>query len=311
MNYRQIGKSGIQVSEIGLGTNQFGTDQVDQSKVDEIINTAEDLGINFIDTANIYTNGISEQMLGKSLQGRWNRFIVATKFSMKNGPGPNDRGASRYHILNSVEDSLKRLKSNHIDLYYVHRWDDITPIEETLSTLDSLIQAGKVRYIGGSAFFSWQLARANLLAEIHGWSHFIAMQSHYHMLERSVEAEMLPLCQDQGIGFIPYFPLAGGFLTGKYREGEQAPPGSRGNTNKYVQDYMTSKNFKTIGKLYQFAKTAGHSIAEVAQSWLLSNKEVSSVITGAKDASQIKANSLATNWKLNEDDIKEIETIIN
>ena len=218
MNYRQIGKSGIQVSEIGLGTNQFGTDQVDQSKVDEIINTAEDLGINFIDTANIYTNGISEQMIGKSLQGRWNRFIVATKFSMKNGPGPNDRGASRYHILNSVEDSLKRLNSNHIDLYYVHRWDDITPIEETLSTLDNLIQTGKVRYVGGSAFFSWQLARANLLAEIHGWSHFIAMQSHYHMLERSVEAEMLPLCKDQSIGFIPYFPLAGGFLTGNTKK---------------------------------------------------------------------------------------------
>ena len=164
MNYRQLGKSGIQVSEIGLGTNQFGTDQVDQSKVDEIINTAEDLGINFIDTANIYTTGICELMKGKSLQGRWNRFIIATKFSMKNGPGPNDRGASRYHILNSVDDSLKRLKSNHIDLYYVHRRDKLTPIEETLSTLDSLIQTGKVRYIGGSAFFALQLARANLLA---------------------------------------------------------------------------------------------------------------------------------------------------
>ena len=311
MNYRQLGKSGIQVSEIGLGTNQFGTDQVDQSKVDEIINTAEDLGINFIDTANIYTNGISEQMIGKSLQGRWNRFIIATKFSMKNGPGPNDRGASRYHILNSVDDSLKRLKSNHIDLYYLHRWDDLTSIEETLSTLDSLIQAGKVRYIGGSAFFAWQLARANLLAEMHGWSHFIAMQSHYHMLERSVETEMLPLCKDQGIGFIPYFPLAGGFLTGKYKEGEKYPAGSRGNTNKYVQDYMTSKNFKTISKIDKFAKLTGHSILETAQSWLLSKNEVSSVITGAKDASQIKANSMATNWKLTKHEIEKIETILS
>ena len=311
MNYRQLGKSGIQVSEIGLGTNQFGTDQVDQSKVDEIINTAEDLGINFIDTANIYTNGISEQMIGKSLQGRWNRFIIATKFSMKNGPGPNDRGASRYHILNSVDDSLKRLKSNHIDLYYLHRWDELTSIEETLSTLDSLIQAGKVRYIGGSAFFAWQLARANLLAEMHGWSHFIAMQSHYHMLERSVETEMLPLCKDQGIGFIPYFPLAGGFLTGKYKEGEKYPAGSRGNTNKYVQDYMTSKNFKTISKIDKFAKLTGHSILETAQSWLLSKNEVSSVITGAKDAAQIKANSMATNWKLTRHEIEKIETILS
>ena len=311
MNYRQLGKSGIQVSEIGLGTNQFGTDQVDQSKVDEIINTAEDLGINFIDTANIYTNGISEQMIGKSLQGRWNRFIIATKFSMKNGPGPNDRGASRYHILNSVDDSLKRLKSNHIDLYYLHRWDELTSIEETLSTLDSLIQAGKVRYIGGSAFFAWQLARANLLAEMHGWSHFIAMQSHYHMLERSVETEMLPLCKDQGIGFIPYFPLAGGFLTGKYKEGEKYPAGSRGNTNKYVQDYMTSKNFKTISKIDKFAKLTGHSILETAQSWLQSKNEVSSVITGAKDASQLKANSMATNWKLARHEIEKIETILS
>ena len=170
MEYRQLGKSGVRVSVIGIGTNRFGSERLPQDQVNRIVDALQDLGINFIDTANSYTDTRSEQTLGEALKGRWDRFVLATKFSMPAGDGPNDRGASRYHLMNSVEASLKRLQSDHIDLYYLHRWDETTPIEETLRALDDLVRAGKVRYVGASACAAWQLARANLMAEFRGWS---------------------------------------------------------------------------------------------------------------------------------------------
>jgi aryl-alcohol dehydrogenase-like predicted oxidoreductase len=219
MEYRQLGHSGARVSVIGLGTNRFGSDVVPQGEVSNLVDAAQDMGINFIDTADVYTGGRSEETLGEALKGRWDKFVLATKFVGRIGKGTNDRGASRYHLMNAVEASLRRLQSDHIDLYYVHRWDEDTPIEETLRALDDLIRAGKVRYIGGSEFSSWQLAHANLLAEVRGWTPFAAMQSHYHMLERSVEREVLPCCGAHGVGFVPFFPLASGLLTGKYGRG--------------------------------------------------------------------------------------------
>ena len=207
MEYRQLGNSGVRVSVIGLGTNQFGSDKLPQSDVNNVIDAALDMGINFIDSANVYQKGRSEKTLGKALKGRWDRFVLATKGYFATGDGVNDRGASRYNIMNAVEASLRRLQSDHIDLYYMHRWDADTPIDETMRALDDLVRSGKVRYIGASAYASWQLAQANMIAEMRGWAPFIVVQSHYHMLEREIEREVVPYCQATGLGIIPYFPL--------------------------------------------------------------------------------------------------------
>jgi len=311
MEYRQLGSAGVRVSVIGLGTNRFGSDGVPQGVVNSILDAALDLGINFIDTADIYTGSESERVLGQAMKGRWDHFVVATKFSMAAGEGTNDRGASRYHIMNAVEASLRRLQSDHIDLYYVHAWDDATPIDETLRALDDIITAGKVRYVGASNFASWQLAHANLLAEVSGWTPFVVLQSHYHMLERGVERESLPYCAAHGVGFVPYFPLAGGFLTGKYRRGEVAPRGSRGETNAYVQGYMTAANYTVVEMLSVWAETRGHRMNELAEAWLLAQPAVCSVISGVTKLEQLRSNAEAAAWVLSEEDVAEVNAILD
>jgi aryl-alcohol dehydrogenase-like predicted oxidoreductase len=311
MEYRQLGNSGVRVSLIGLGTNRFGSDRVPQKDVNSIIDAALDLGINHIDTANMYTKGQSEETLGVALKGRRDRFVLATKFWFPVGEGPNDRGASRYHMMNSVEASLRRLQSDHIDLYYVHRWDETTPIEETLRGLDDLVSAGKVRYVGGSDFASWQLAHANLLAEVRGWTSFVAMQSHYHMLEREVEREVLPYCRTHHVGFIPYFPLAGGFLTGKYKRREPPPPGSRGESSSYVQEYMTEANYDVVEKLAAWAEARERGLNELAQAWLLAQDSVCSVISGATMVEHVTSNAKAADWALTLEELEEINQILN
>ena len=243
MHYRQLGKSGVRVSTIGLGTNRFGYERMPQDEVNRVIDGAADLGINFLDSADIYQGGRSEETIGSACKGRRDQFVRRHQIYNKTGDGPNDWGASRYHLYDAVEASLRRLQTDHIDLYYVHHWDDTTPLEEMLRGLDDLVRAGKVRYIGASQFLSWQIARANLLADVHGWSPFVVIQAHYHLLERGLEHEMLPFCRSQGVGLIPYFPLAGGFLTGKYQREQPAPAGSRGESSRYVQQYMTDANY--------------------------------------------------------------------
>ncbi len=311
MEYRQLGNSGVRVSVIGLGTNRFGSPMLPQEGVNSIVDAALDLGVNLIDSANIYQGGRSEETLGQALRGRWDRFVVATKFYFPVGDGPNDRGASRYHLMHAVEASLRRLQSDHFDLYYVHRWDESTPIEETLRALDDLIHQGKVRYVGASNFASWQLAYANLLAEVRGWTPFVVIQSPYHMLEREVEREVLPYCRAHQVGFIPYFPLAGGFLTGKYKRGQPAPPGSRGESNNYVQQYMTEANYDKIEKLSTWAEARGRGLNELAQTWLLAQPQVCSVISGATKPEQFLSNVKAADWTLTADDLAEIDTILS
>jgi aryl-alcohol dehydrogenase-like predicted oxidoreductase len=311
MEYRQLGRSGVRVSVIGLGTNRFGSPSLPQEGVNSIIDAALELGINLIDTSNSYQEGRSEEMLGRALKGRWDRFVVATKFYFPAGNGPNDRGASRYHMLNAIEASLRRLQSDHIDLYYVHRWDETTPIEETLRGLDDLIQQGKVRYVGASAFASWQLAHANLLAEVRGWTPFVVLQSHYHMLERDVEREVLPYCRAHQVGFIPYFPLAGGFLTGKYKRGQPPPPGSRGETNSYVQQYMTEAVYNKIEQLSAWVQAQGRGLNELAQAWLLAQPQVCSVISGATKLEHVLSNVKAADWVLTAAEVAEINAILD
>lgn len=309
MEYRQLGSSGLRVSAIGLGTNQFGG-KVDQAGVDEIIAGAVGLGINFIDTADIYTQGRSEETLGVALKGRWDKVVLATKVCSSTGDGANDRGASRYHIVAGVEVSLRRLQSDHIDLYQIHRWDDTTPIEETLRALDDLVRSGKVRYVGASNFAAWQLARANAIAELRGWASFVSIQNHYHMLEREQEREVIPYCNAHNVGILPYFPLAGGFLTGKYRRGEAAPAGSRGESSAYVQRYMTEANYGKVEKLAAWAAAHDHSMAELAHAWLLAQPRVSSVISGATRLEQVQANAKAAAWHLSAGELAEVNAVL-
>lgn len=310
MIYRQLGSAGVRVSAIGLGTNQFGG-KVDQAGVNNIIDAAIDLGINFIDTADIYTQGRSEETLGIALKGKWDKVLLGTKVSMKTGEGANDWGAARYHIMNNVERSLRSLQSDHIDLYQIHRFDDTTPIEETLRTLDDLVRSGKVRYIGASNFAAWQLARANTIAELRGWTPFVSIQNHYHMFERDQEREIVPYCNAHKVGLIPFFPLAGGFLTGKYKRGEAAPTGSRGESSPYVQKYMTDANYDKVEKMTAWAEERGYSMVDLAHAWLLAHPAVCSVISGATKVEQIQANAKGADWQLTEDELAMVNGILD
>ncbi|HXG51227.1 MAG TPA: aldo/keto reductase [candidate division Zixibacteria bacterium] len=310
MEYRQLGSSGVRVSAIGLGCNRLGAGDVPQAEVERIVGAALDSGINFFDTADIYTEGRSEESLGQALRGSWNRVVIATKFSFPRKDGPNTWGASRYHIMQAIDASLRRLQTDHVDLYYVHRWDSTTPIEETLRALDDLIRAGKVRYVGASAFASWQLAHANAVALLRGWSPFVAIQSEYNLLSRDVEREVLPYCRAQRVGFVPYYPLAGGFLTGKYEQGKPPPPGSRGESNRYVRERMTEDNFKRVARLAAWAEQRGRRVHELAQAWLLAQPQVCSVITGATRAEQVIRNVAAVDWKLGDGELAEVEALL-
>jgi aryl-alcohol dehydrogenase-like predicted oxidoreductase len=310
MEYRQLGRAGVRVSAIGIGTNQFGG-KVDQAGVNDIVHGAIDIGINFIDTADVYTNGRSEETLGNALKGRWHQVVLATKFRHKTGEGPNDQGTSRYHLVNAVEASLRRLQSDHIDLYQVHSWDDTAPIEETLRALDDLVRSGKVRYVGASNFAAWQLARANVVADIRGWSPFVSVQPHYHMFERDIERELIPYCNAHKVGILPYFPLAGGALTGKYKRGQPAPAGSRGENSPYVQRYLTDRHLDKLEALSAWAEARGHSLTELAHAWQLAQPSVSSVISGATSLAQVQANAKSSDWHLTDDELKEVNTVLD
>jgi aryl-alcohol dehydrogenase-like predicted oxidoreductase len=310
MEYRQLGHSGVRVSVVGLGGNRFGSQDVPQSEVTRVIDAALDAGVNFIDTANNYNEGRSEETVGNALKGRMDRMVVATKFSYPRKTGANSWGASRYHMMQSIEKSLRRLQTDHVDLYYCHRWDDTTPVEETLRGLDDLIRMGKVCYIGASAYASWQLAHANALAELKGWTRFVVLQSEYNMLKRGVEREVLPYCRVHRVGFVPYYPLAGGFLTGKYEMGKPPPPGSRGGSVRAVQELMNESNFYLVNKLSAWVKDHGRGLNQLAQAWLLAQPGVCSVITGAKNVEQLTSNVQAAGWTLGADQLKEIEAIL-
>jgi aryl-alcohol dehydrogenase-like predicted oxidoreductase len=310
MEYRQLGNSGARVSVIGIGTNRFGSDMLPQEAVNNIIDAAIEHGINHIDTANSYVKGRSEEALGRALKGRWDKFVVASKFWFPTGEGTNDRGASRYHIMNAIDASLRRLQSDHIDLYYVHRWDQPTPIEETLRTLDDLIRMGKVRYVGVSDFASWQLAHANLLCEMRGWTPIVVIQSEYNLLERHVEREVLPYCRTHDVGFVPYFPLAGGFLTGKYKRGQPAPAGSRGESSNMVQGYMTGAHYDRIEKLEAWTAERGRGLNELAQAWLLAQPQVCSVISGATKLEHVLSNVRAADWVLTTEEALEVNAVL-
>jgi len=310
MEYRQLGNSGVRVSAVGLGTNRFGSADMPQAEVNKVIDAALDAGVNFLDTANVYNEGRSEETLGVALKGRMDKVVIATKFNFPRRTSANSWGASRYQMMQAVEQSLHRLQTDHIDLYYCHRWDETTPIEETLRGLDDLIRMGKLNYIGASLYASWQLAHANLLAELKGWTPFVVLQSEYNMLKRGVEREILPYCRSHHVGLVPYYPLAGGFLTGKYEFGKPPPPGSRGESAKNVQELMVERNYRIVAKLSAWAKDHGRGVNELAQAWLLAQPRVCSVITGAKRVDHVTSNVKAAGWHLTTEQLKEIDGIL-
>ena len=275
MEYRYLGNSGLQISEIGLGTNNFGR-RVDAAGTAKVMDQALEDGVTFIDTANVYSGGLSETYIGQAIKGKRDQYVLATKVAMKMGDEVNQSGASRQHILTEIENSLKRLQTDYVDLYQIHRADPNTPIEETLETLDQLVSQGKVRYIGCSNYQSWQICEALWTSRTRNLVPFSTVQPHYNMFNREIEKELVPFCKTYGIGILPYFPLANGFLTGKYRRGEAVPEGARLSEND--RGMFSDRNFDILEDLEKFAKERDHTVLDVAFAWLLTNPCVSSVI---------------------------------
>ena len=306
MELRNLGNSGLKVSMVGLGCNNFGM-RIDAAQTKAVVHAALDAGINFFDTADVYGGQKSEVLLGEALQGiDRDSVVIATKFAMPTGEGR--LGASRRYIMSAVEASLKRLGTDHIDLYQQHRPDAETPIEETLRALDDLVTAGKVRYLGNSNFNGWQLADADWTARSEGLNRFVSAQNHYNLLDRRIEREVLPACERFGLGMLPYFPLASGLLTGKYDRGQPAPENTR-LSGERGKSALTDANFDVVERLAGFAADRGHSLLELAMSWLASNPTVSSVISGATRVEQVEANVAAAGWELSEDELAEIGTL--
>ena len=311
MEYRQLGSTGLQVSAVGLGTNNFGFSMDEESSIKVARHAVEEEGINFIDTADIYGRFLSEERIGKALKHVRSQVLIGTKFGYAMGDGPNNKGASRHRIMQQVEGSLRALQTDYIDLYMIHQQDPNTPIEETLRAMDDLVHQGKVRYLGCSNFAAWQLCEAIWTSRAHNLAPFVSVQNEYSMLNRGVEKELVPFCHEYDIGIVPYFPLAGGFLTGKYRQGEVVPEGTRLFGNQRAQERtLTEKNFVMLSKLENFAEERGHPMVELAIAWLLGNPTVSSVIAGATRPEQVTANAKASDWQLTQEDMKEIDEIL-
>ena len=309
MEYRQLGSSGVRVSTVGLGGNTFGN-ACDVPQTAAVIHRAIDLGINHIDTADIYSNGRSEDYVGKALAGRRNDVVLATKMGIAMGEGANNSGLSYRRVIASCEGSLKRLGTDYIDLFYLHRPDPKTPLGETLRALDDLVRAGKIRYVGLSNFAAWQMTEALWISDKRGYLPPVVTQSQYNALERSLEREVVPFCKAFGVGIVPYSPLAGGLLTGKYRKGEPIQPGVRGYNSAGFARQLTDRNFAAVEGLEAFARDHGHSVGELAIAWLLANTSVCSVIAGSTKPEQVEANAAAATWTLTAEDVKAIDSIL-
>jgi aryl-alcohol dehydrogenase-like predicted oxidoreductase len=310
MEYRNLGKSGLKVSAIGLGCNNFGM-RTDAEQTRAVVDRALDEGITLFDTADIYGNrGGSEEQLGKALGNRRRDAIVATKFGMAMGDGPYMKGGSYRYVMAAAEASLKRLATDYIDLYQIHQPDLETPQHETLEAFNDLVRAGKVRYIGHSNFAAWQTVDAHWISQSRGFASYISAQNQYNLLDRRIERELIPACREFGLGILPYFPLASGFLTGKYKRGAEPPKGTRLSlVQRLAQQALTDENFATLEKLEKFAREREHTMLELAIGWLASQPQVSSVIAGATSPDQVTQNVKAGNWKLSAEELAEVDKL--
>ncbi|WP_332628664.1 aldo/keto reductase [Halalkalibacter flavus] len=311
MQYKTVGKSGLVVSELCLGTMTFGKATPEDESITMIDQFLEDGG-NFIDTADVYVGGTSEEIVGKAIKEKRHDVILATKVRMKVGDRPNDVGYSRKRVMDGIEASLKRLQTDYVDLYQLHVWDQLTPIEETLRTLDDLISSGKVRYIGCSNFLAWQLMKSLSVSEQKGFAKFISIQPQYSLVNREMDREVMSLCIEEGIGVLPWGPLGSGFLSGKY-EGLETPTFGRLSQGLQGESSWENKglarNFHIVNKVKEIAKQIGKTPAQVSLNWLLMKEGVTSPIFGARTLEQYKENIGATGWRLSEEHFNELNEV--
>jgi len=314
MKYRKMGRTGLMVSEISLGTMSFGN-QIDEAESIKLINWAIDAGINFIDTADQYVDGKTEEIVGKALKGSVRDSVVlATKGGgWQSGPSVNDIGCSRKHIMDAVEGSLRRLGTDYFDIYYTHRWDTATPVDETLHALDDLVHQGKVRYIGCSNYFGWQLSKALWVSELNNLTRYDCTQPPYNLITREIEDEFLPICSNEGIGVCVYNPLAAGLLTGKHDSSKPPAEGTRFSNQKqgkvYSARYWLEGNFKAVSTLKELTQQHGHSMAQFALAWILNNRTITSVICGANSIKQLEENVGAVDLSITEGELSACDEI--
>lgn len=310
MYYSNLGFTGLQVSNLTLGTMAFGR-WIDEKSSVAILDTAIDAGINLIDTANFYGKGQDEQIkygtgeceeiIGRALKGRRDKVVLATKVGLPMGGNPNEAGLSKFHIMREVENSLQRLQTDYIDLYQVHRFDNQTQLEETLSTLTNLVNQGKVRYIGCSNYAAWQIAKASGISELHGFEHFVSSQSQYNLLSREVESELVPYCLSEKVGLLVYSPMARGMLSGKYTSSEDLPEGSRAaKGEQLIQNYFTDENFMRVEAYKQLAIENEVNMSQLSLAWILNQPAVTSAIVGASKQSHVTDAVQISDWKWSE-----------
>ncbi|MBB6734593.1 aldo/keto reductase [Cohnella zeiphila] len=308
MEYRRLGRSGLEVSALGLGTNSFGK-RADESTSIRIVHQALDSGINFIDTANIYAGTESERIIGRALEGKRRLAVLATKAGLVKEPGPNGRGSSRYHLQRELEESLRRLNTDYVDLYQIHTFDPLTPLEETLRTLDDMVRAGKVRYVGASNYAAWELMKALGISDRAGQVRYVSTQTSYSLADRTPERELVPMCLDQGVGIIPYFPLAGGILSGKYAAKDAAPPGSRADKDPGFGRFLNDRTVSLGQEVGRLAAERGLTPSVLSLAWLLSRPAVSTVIVGATGTGQLEENLRSLQVRLDADLAGKLEEI--
>jgi aryl-alcohol dehydrogenase-like predicted oxidoreductase len=316
MEYRNLGKTGLKVSELCLGAMTFGRESTEEVGY-QIMDRFLEAGGNFIDTADVYTRGVSEEVVGRWMKDKSrDDFIIATKVRFPMGEGPNEVGLSRKHILAGVEASLKRLGTDYIDLYQVHAWDSSTPLAETLSTLDSLVRSGKVRYTGASNFSGWQLQKAIDLSAQNSWEPFSCLQPLYNLLDRSTEWELMPVCLNEGVGVIPWSPLRGGWLSGKYHRGMTEPPkdtrveaAEKYGWSESWSAYDNEHTWSVLDTLFSVAEEAGKTPAQVALNWLLNRPGVTAPIIGVRNLKHLEDNLGAAGWVLSEDQMDRLNQV--
>lgn len=315
MQYYYLGKTGLKVSEVCLGTMTFGR-ETDEKTAQDMVDYFLEAGGNFIDTSNNYGSvaGDSEKITGRTLKGKRSKVVLSTKVGFPTGPGPNDVGLSRKYIVRAVDESLQRLQADYIDLYHVHCWDEGTPIEETLSTLDMLVRSGKVRYLGVSNFTAWQLTKAVEMSKRHGWHSFVCLQAQYSLIVRDIEREHLPFCREEGLGVMAWGPLGGGFLSGKYRRGEKPARSTRLTQVKDIEEEAwfrraTERNFRILNVLGKISESRKKSYSQVALAWLRAQPGNIIPIIGARTMEHLKDDMSCINWNLTQDEVKALNKV--